>query len=117
MTTFIYRTDPGHGWLEVTTDDLADVGIPLSWISPCSYMRGDTLFLEEDCDATLFVAAYKAKHGVKPEFKEHHTSNDSPIRFLPRTSGTHYSYELWRMRLARFEQRITVPKGWDVVTV
>lgn len=40
--------DPVRGWLEVT------------------------FYLEEDCDAPTFIAAYRAKHGAEPQITEVH---------------------------------------------
>lgn len=60
--SFVKTSDPGHGWLEVTTEDIADVGLALEDFSSFSYRRGNTCFLEEDCDAPLFQNAYKSKY-------------------------------------------------------
>jgi len=46
-------------------------------ISPYSYRKGETAFLEEDCDFSTYMEAIK---GQPYEIKEHHTNNDSPIR-------------------------------------
>jgi hypothetical protein len=54
-----FHTDPGHGWLEVTRADLVELGI-LGLISPYSYTDGPRFYLEEDCDATLYLEAAKA---------------------------------------------------------
>ncbi len=53
--------DPGHGWLEVDRADLIKLNIA-DKISHCSYQRGPTgkAYLEEDCDAALFIDAAKA---------------------------------------------------------
>ena len=51
---FIKYDDPGHGWLKVSRKFLMQIGIA-DKISSCSYMRGDFVYLEEDCDLTLFV--------------------------------------------------------------
>jgi len=54
---FNFYNDPGHGWLEVTTAQVAAVGLKVSDFSRSSYRRGNTLYLEEDCDAGRFLTA------------------------------------------------------------
>lgn len=51
-----FHVDPGHGWLAVPVKELEEHNL-LSKISVYSYRRGDTVFLEEDCDAPLFIEA------------------------------------------------------------
>jgi hypothetical protein len=78
--TLNFFTDPGHGWLEVGVHELRDVGLNPYDFSPCSYRQRNRFFLEEDCDAPKFLAAYKAKYGGEPVFNEVHTDSDSFIR-------------------------------------
>lgn len=56
--TFTKHEDSAHGWLEVLYSDLVKLGIA-DKISPYSYQSQDgaTIYLEEDCDQTLFMAA------------------------------------------------------------
>ena len=54
--TYTYFTDPGHGWLRVKRAELNALGIA-NKISPYSYMRGDYVYLEEDCDMAKFMQA------------------------------------------------------------
>ena len=54
--TLIYFTDSGHGWLKVSRDDLATLGLTEK-ISLFSYTRGDSVYLEEDCDMTAYMIA------------------------------------------------------------
>ena len=78
-----YFQDPGHGWIGVPLSLLAD------WeIKPSGYSYRDdaTGYLEEDCDAGLFVRAAQAR-GVAVDFVEIHASRDSFIRSLPRFGG------------------------------
>lgn len=84
--SFIFHSDDGHGWLEVTTAQLKDVGVPLSSISPYSYRKGNTLYLEEDCDAGIFVQAYRAKHDSF-DFEERNYNGQHWIRDLPRVTS------------------------------
>jgi len=85
--TFTFFTDPGHGWLNVTTADCLDVGLSLAAFSRYSYRRNEKLYLEEDCDAAKFIAAYTAKYGAAPTFKESHTNRDSIIRTQARINS------------------------------
>ena len=52
MLKIVYYTDPGHGWFAVKTALLYRLDIE-DKISPYSYTRGKTAYLEEDCDAEV----------------------------------------------------------------
>lgn len=52
----IYHNDGGHGWYAVKRKKLESMGI-LNNVSGFSYERGETVYLEEDCDASLFFNA------------------------------------------------------------
>ena len=80
---YIFHTDPGHGWLEVTRAELIRLGI-LENISAYSYEKGDKVYLEEDCDASRFVAAKKAL-GESFAFIDRYLEN-TPIRNYPHFS-------------------------------
>ena len=80
--SFTFHTDPGHGWLEVSKSQLETVGLGVDQISGYSYRNGDTLYLEEDCDAGLFLARYKVKYGKLPECLDRY-AEDSFVRNLP----------------------------------
>lgn len=71
---YTFYTDPGHGWLAVPLSELERLGIA-DKISTCSYVKGHTVFLEEDCDAPLFIKAA----GIT-KINELHTDNESIIR-------------------------------------
>lgn len=78
--TFTFHTDPGHGWLEVSLTDLADVGLSFrSDVSPYSYFNGNSIYLEEDCDTGTFVRAFKRKYGFEPAIAESYKES-TPIR-------------------------------------
>lgn len=53
-----FYSDPGHGWLVVPMKELIELGIA-ERISRYSYLDPVTqeAFLEEDCDAGLFMSA------------------------------------------------------------
>lgn len=78
--TFQFYSDSGHGWLRVDVQSAASVGLDPSDFSPYSYQRAHWLYLEEDCDASLFVNAYMAKHSRTPPIKMNHTNGRSCIR-------------------------------------
>ena len=63
--TFKFYSDPSHGWLAVPIDYLLDVDINAEQISMYSYIKGKTVYLEEDCDAGKFIAAWEATYGNK----------------------------------------------------
>lgn len=82
MSTFTLHSDPGHGWLEVPRGLLDTLGIAGD-ISTYSYIRGDTAYLEEDCDASRFVEAMRAA-GQAFEIVELDINRDHWIRNLQR---------------------------------
>jgi len=83
--TINYRwyTDPGHAWLRVSTAVCKDLGI-LDRVSQFSYQsrQGTYLYLEEDCDAGLFLQAVKDKqlpcHMLPTRYEDR-----SRVRHLP----------------------------------
>lgn len=81
MQTFTFYSDPGHGWLAVPRNLLHELGIA-DEISPYSYQRLETVFLEEDCDLATFTRAMGA---AGREFKtlEVYHDGDSFVRSLP----------------------------------
>ena len=78
--TYIFHTDPGHGWLAVPYKDLVELNIQ-DKISDYSYSKGATAYLEEDCDAAVFINAYKAKFGKMFAFRQSYKEN-TPIRYF-----------------------------------
>jgi len=57
---YYFYSDPGHGWLAVNYDELVELGIQ-DKISSYSYVKGNTVYLEEDCDMSHFMDAMEAK--------------------------------------------------------
>jgi hypothetical protein len=82
MQTFTFYADPGHGWLEVPRDLLHDLGIADD-ISHFSYQRLDKVFLEEDCDLSLFTRAMGAAGREFKVLEVNEPRNDSFVRSLP----------------------------------
>jgi len=79
-----FIADPGHGWLQVHRGELVKYGIEAK-ISSFSYQHGETVYLEEDCDAAHYLNALKAD-GIDVEFIEVF-QDPTPIRNYP--SYTH----------------------------
>jgi hypothetical protein len=78
MKKITVYNDPGHAWAAVKIAELHALGIA-GKISPYSYQRGQTAYLEEDCDLSAYLAAIKAT-GQEVQFVEKHTNSRSPIR-------------------------------------
>lgn len=74
---YVFHFDPGHGWLEVKKSELVRLGIA-DKITSYSYMRGDKVYLEEDCDYSTFLRAKEAA-GEKVAYVENYQEY-SPIR-------------------------------------
>jgi len=73
-----FHADPSHGWAQVPKNIILDMGIEND-ISHYSYVDTLYVYLEEDCDLSLFMHKAKEK-GWNVSFKEKHTNHDSPIR-------------------------------------
>jgi hypothetical protein len=88
-----FHYDLGHGWLETTTSQLAQLGI-YDKISEFSYIDlynpledgSHACYLEEDCDANIFVKACKDQ-GISVTFIEIDGGERSYIRSLRRFAG------------------------------
>jgi len=76
--TINHIQDPGHGWFSVSQKDILELGIA-DKISPYSYMNHTRAFLEEDCDATLFLDSAE-KAGWKITIKDSLTNGQSQVR-------------------------------------
>jgi len=58
MAKYRFISDPGHAWLEVPRAELVALNI-LDKVSHYSYQNKGMVYLEEDCDAGLFIDAKK----------------------------------------------------------
>jgi hypothetical protein len=92
---FHFYADPGHGWLAITADDLEAVNLSADYFSKYSYSDGETLYLEEDCDACLFLAAYEAFTGRAPKIIEHVENGNSRIRSYRHLPESKISFDVW----------------------
>jgi hypothetical protein len=61
MNKYRFISDPGHGWLEVPIAEINRLKIS-GKISNYSYKNGEMAYLEEDCDASLFMKAKLAQN-------------------------------------------------------
>jgi hypothetical protein len=77
--TFTYLMDPGHGWLIVSRGDLAEAGMSPADFSSCSYVHGDTLALEEDCDMPRLLKRLDER-GIPYRLREQHTKTQAHVR-------------------------------------
>jgi hypothetical protein len=77
--TFTYLQDPGHGWLIVSRGDLADAGLSPADFSICSYVRGGTFALEEDCDMPRFLKRLD-EQGIPYRLREQHAKTQAHVR-------------------------------------
>ena len=77
--TFQVISDPGHAWCKVPFSVLAELRI-VDAITYYSYVRKGFAYLEEDCDLSAFVAAYREETGVSPIFKESTADKYSRVR-------------------------------------
>ena len=80
LTLTVY-VDPGHAWVAVPLSLVEELGIK-DIITNCSYYKDGMCYLEEDCDASVFVKVAREK-GYTFTFKESHNDWESPIRKLP----------------------------------
>lgn len=74
-----FYSDAGHGWMAVKKSELVELGIAEK-ISRCSYVKGNTVYLEEDGDCLCFFNAFEAKFGIPPRYETTFHKGSSPIR-------------------------------------
>ena len=69
--TYVWANDAGHEWLAVGIAELIRLGIA-DKISAFSYVKGNTAYLEGDCDAAVFFdAKQKAGETVNTRIGKH----------------------------------------------
>lgn len=74
-----WHVDSGHGWLQVPWEDIIKLGIA-DKISSYSYMAGLFVYLEEDCDAGIYLKA----SGRDAQDFDSQLYQNAPIRNYPR---------------------------------
>ncbi len=82
---YIFIADPGHGWLRVLKTEIAQIKYK---ISPYSYMNGKFVYLEEDCDAPLFL---EHKFGKNINYQELKDKKIIKHQYVENTSIRGYS--------------------------
>lgn len=83
MLTLDYIQDPGHGWVSAPLEQVRALDVTPT---PYSYQDGETVYLEEDCDAPAYLRAL-TKAGIPYRIRETHTRGDAWIRRLSRYEG------------------------------
>lgn len=83
--TYTWISDSGHAWLQVSIDEVNILGIA-GKISEYSYINGETVYLEEDCDAGLFIEALKERLPPTEHvtFRGTYINGDAPCRQFKR---------------------------------
>lgn len=76
--TVTFYSDPAHGWAKVKRSVLSNLKIA-DQVSSYSYQNGEYVFLEEDCDFPLLIAALE-KHNTRIRCIPKHTNKQSRIR-------------------------------------
>jgi hypothetical protein len=77
MTYTIY-SDPGHAWCKVPIQKLKQLGIE-NKISQYSFVKDQSVYLEEDCDLPLFIHHLK-ESGIEFKCKTLISNKSSRIR-------------------------------------
>jgi len=84
-----FYSDGGHGWLKVPITELERLQIQ-NQISSASYMRKGSSYLEEDCDAGIFI---DAKQGTGENYEEkNHSQSDSSSKIRNYDCYDYYEY-------------------------
>lgn len=94
ITCTVY-SDPAHSWGKTALKYIHELGLSKK-ISPFSYVKGDYIYLEEDCDLPRFLDACKA-NGIAVTIKENPTSSKmSRIRsYYPYTGAVRAMRRSW----------------------
>jgi len=100
---FIFFTDPGHGWLRVPLKEIERLGIA-DKISNYSYQKNKMAFLEEDCDAGVFLEAKKAA-GEAVNILTARTDRQSKIRKYAMFGGDRMVTRKNALTGAEFQER------------
>ena len=100
-----WQTDPGHGWLMISEDQLRLVGMKPEDFSPFSYKKYERIehgaaapgrwfyALEEDLDAAMFLAEAK-RQNIPVITSAIHKNTDHYIRTWDSINGR--TWEQWR---------------------
>lgn len=72
-------SDSGHAWGAVKRNLLVELGIA-HLITPFSYQKGKTVYLEEDVDLTTLINTLKGRGIFYKTVEKSHANRSSPIR-------------------------------------
>jgi hypothetical protein len=75
LTNLTWIADPSHAWLKVPLNQLGD-----RKYSNFSYKDEEFAYLEEDCDATLFLMSNKVTMQDAEQIPEEYTDGSSEVR-------------------------------------
>ncbi len=78
MKFYNVHEDGGHGWLEVSKEEIKRTPIP---VTPYSYQDKDNVYLEEDCDKWRFLL-YLESQGEKFSLTKIYHRGDAPMRSM-----------------------------------
>lgn len=107
MKNFRFFSDPGHGWLRVPEKEINRLGIADD-ISPYSYQKNGMVFLEEDCDMSVFLNARKERN-EPVEIKVVNSNRSSRIRSYNMFNGSKMVTRVNNMTGAEFQERADTP--------
>ena len=87
-----FISDPGHGWLRVPLLEILALGIA-DEISTCSYLgfKGRHVYLEEDCDLSVFCRAKGWKVGTLYDHIEEEHQEFTQIRQMDPFNGRYFA--------------------------
>jgi hypothetical protein len=81
---FTFASDPGHGWLLVTENQVIKAGLTPGHFTPHSFKHVwdnvQVYALEEDVDAGVFIRAWESKYGELVAWREWQTTGDHEVR-------------------------------------
>ena len=85
---FTFASDPAHGWLLVTDNQLKKAGLCPGDFSSFSFEHKwddvQVYALEEDCDAPRFIRAWEAKFGELMAWHEWQSDGEHEVRYWHR---------------------------------
>lgn len=119
MKTVTIYSDPGHAWGKVKRSELEALGL-LEKISCYSYQAGRWVYLEEDQDLGLYLAAL----GKPVSFRETYSDKTSRIRgyqsFNPSKTpldlveGELFSFHALSKTVYRLKKKCLGRPGWEI---
>lgn len=79
---FKFYSDARHGWLAVKKSLLIELGIE-DEITYFSFEKGNTVYLEEDGDASTFAEAFEERFGIELKTESIDHGDRSPVQSYP----------------------------------